>query len=654
MQKYEPVTDSETFNLKIVSQQDLEKSDIEGSFKKPTWVRGIELCLICIIPILFIFFVLHEVKIWNNDLADRTQFDITKNYTINIEYWRNEEDNKDRHYYLELTRKEDISPDGVVRNLTLINNRYPGPLLEAKAGDTLHIHVKNLIDDQPTTIHCHGLLYNKENNFYDGASNINQCPIPPGSTYTYKIELDENQWGTYWYHSHYGSQYADGAFGPLVIHSRKEDEILKDVKYDADIVVLVNDYYHNESAEYLTEYLSSGNENSEPIPDNGVINGANQYIIDKTPFLFPRTSLIDDGTSHSPARIPAINLDPSKTYRIRLINAGFFTPYSFSIDEHKMNIIEADGSNVETLEVNSIEMSVGQRYSFILERQNFESNNFWMRAMFNSFCFSEANKNFDTNVKCALSYSNLSPSENSNLLSNITSVGIAYDGGDVRCRDMDQKQFKSLSEVVPKINDTSNRPDRIVQLDVAFMIGARQIDRGYFNDMTWKPLPIGENTLRNIAFQNSSSGNKILRTANDTEFETKQMDQYILNFDNRNEIVDIVINNYDDGSHPFHLHGYKFWVVGSNDRGYFHEDFYEDDKLGVMNFENALRRDTVNVSGFGWVVIRMVVDNPGIWPLHCHIGWHMESGLLLQINALQHEYTSWAHYPSSWANLCAN
>ena len=31
--------------------------------------------------------------------------------------------------------------------------------------------------------------------------------------------------------------------------------------------------------------------------------------------------------------------------------------------------------------------------------------------------------------------------------------------------------------------------------------------------------------------------------------------------------------------------------------------------------------------GCGWVVVRFVAENPGVWPFHCHITWHFVMGM---------------------------
>lgn len=108
----------------------------------------------------------------------------------------------------------------------------------------------------------------------DGTSGITQCPIPPGGSFLYNFTI-EKQYGTYWYHSHYSTQYTDGLVGPLIIHAPEEK--LARQNYDYDQVVLISDWYHDFSQVLLPEYLASGNENNEPVPDNGLVQGTNLY-----------------------------------------------------------------------------------------------------------------------------------------------------------------------------------------------------------------------------------------------------------------------------------------------------------------------------------------------------------------------------------------
>lgn len=81
-------------------------------------------------------------------------------------------------------------------------------------------------------------------------------------------------------------------------------------------------------------------------------------------------------------------------------------------------------------------------------------------------------------------------------------------------------------------------------------------------------------------------------------------------------------------SHPFHLHGYSFYVMAIG---------YNADIDAVLDRipppKRPTPKDTVTVPRNGFVVIRFRADNPGYWLLHCHFEWHLAIGMaaLLQV-----------------------
>ena len=77
-------------------------------------------------------------------------------------------------------------------------------------------------------------------------------------------------------------------------------------------------------------------------------------------------------------------------------------------------------------------------------------------------------------------------------------------------------------------------------------------------------------------------------------------------------VVDLTIVNLDSGTHPLHVHGHVFWVTSSSDN---------PSPPAMSGDFNYVRRDVAAVPGSGWVSIRLVMDNPGIWMAHCHIDW---------------------------------
>lgn len=59
----------------------------------------------------------------------------------------------------------------------------------------------------------------------------------------------------------------------------------------------------------------------------------------------------------------------------------------------------------------------------------------------------------------------------------------------------------------------------------------------------------------------------------------------------------------------------------------------------------------MTVDAYGWSLIRFVADNPGLWALHCHISWHMESGLLMQFMTRADVMKGWT-IPGDVLALC--
>jgi Multicopper oxidase len=74
--------------------------------------------------------------------------------------------------------------------------------------------------------------------------------------------------------------------------------------------------------------------------------------------------------------------------------------------------------------------------------------------------------------------------------------------------------------------------------------------------------------------------------------------------------------------HPWHAHGYSFWVVGQGQGIY---DPATD--VSKYNLKNPVLRDTASLQPLGWVALRFVADNPGTWLFHCHILSHQVMGM---------------------------
>ena len=61
-----------------------------------------------------------------------------------------------------------------------------------------------------------------------------------------------------------------------------------------------------------------------------------------------------------------VNYDARYRYRFRLVSISCDPNWVFAIDGHTMTIIEVEGTNVQPLVVDEIQIFAGQRYSFVV------------------------------------------------------------------------------------------------------------------------------------------------------------------------------------------------------------------------------------------------------------------------------------------------
>ena len=516
----------------------------------------------------------------------------------------------------------ELNPDGIYRPMILINNQFPGPLVECNDGDTLAVHVHNQATNA-TSIHFHGLFQNGTNAM-DGTVGVTQCPIAPNTSFTYRFTVTK-QSGTYWYHAHQSGQASDGLLGPMVVHTAEERKSLQELDYDTDRIVMIQDHYHNLTSEILMDYLKPGMENDEPVPDNGLINGRGTRKCED----FPGWQCDDTNTS-----FPVFDLAPGQRHRLRIINVGAFAEFQVQFDEHPFYVTEVDGTDVHPEPFHRLNILPAQRYSIVLETNvtSTNQNTFWMRARMVTHCFTTRNKFLKAEVRGVIRYSN--DTDKSTAASPTSKEW--PDAVDVICKDLD------TTALHPVIHQDLAVADNFVYLRANFEIGAWRLARGFFNESTWHTNTTRPSLYRFLEAAHESPDSMILKEplrkndavfnpANELVLQTRGI-----------RTVDIAINNFDDGAHPFHLHGHKFFVLAHDKDGYPPSEADLPDYLAEHGqMQNPLRRDTVTVQGYKWAIIRVVLDNPGLWTFHCHNLWHAESGMVMQFLVRSEEVAKW-------------
>jgi FtsP/CotA-like multicopper oxidase with cupredoxin domain len=519
---------------------------------------------------------------------------------------------------------------GVNRTVLAINGQYPGPLIRVNRGDTVLVNLTNLLPNA-TTLHWHGLFQNGTN-WMDGTAGITQCPVPPGQSFLYNFTV-QNQFGTYWYHAHVATQYVDGIVGPLIIHA--PEEVQTQAQYDYDQVILVQDWYHDLTSALVEGYLASGNENVEPVPDNGLIQGENYF----------NCSSYDSDSGYECAdnsTRPTFSFQQNKRYRLRFINTGAFTTFQISVDNHTLAVIEADGTLVSPLSVHRLEIATAQRYSVILHTNQSSSSNYWLRAQMNTACYAANNPVLDPDVMALITYTNSTTAP--------TNSVDWTDALDLYCQDLNS------TLLTPITIEQAPPSDVLYEVSFSFQIGDNALDRGFINGSSWRPS--SQNPTINQAFTGLQSSNVSLFTTSGVSSSAFSADQFVISLPSNQKVIDLLILNFDDGAHPFHFHGHEFWVMttsAASTEQYFpwNTDLYSQLNSTTANdwTRNPMRRDTLTIGSYSWALIRFNNWNAGMWAFHCHNAWHMEAGLLMQFMSRADIMKEWS-IPADVEALC--
>ncbi|PQE04096.1 putative iron transport multicopper oxidase fio1 precursor protein [Rutstroemia sp. NJR-2017a BVV2] len=547
---------------------------------------------------------------------------------------------KVRRYHWTIT---DImaNPDGVYRPMITINGQFPGPMIECNEGDTIVIEVDNR-GVNATSLHFHGIFQNGTN-WMDGTTGITQCPIAPGRKFRYEFTVN-GQSGTYYYHGHQAVQIADGLYGPLIIHS-KEEKSMQKIEYDTDRVVMLQDYYHELSSGLLIEALEPGSESS-PIPDGALINGINTRDCS----LLPHRSC--DNTT---ATIPSFYLIANAYHRLRFVNVGAFAWFQVSMDEHEFAITEVDGTDIMPSYESRMMISPAQRYSMVINTNHASLESFWLRARMVTHCWKtpELPANGAAEVRAVVRYVSEVGLETS---SPAEPTSKNWDKSiELQCKDMNTTPYIPVAfEPAPAVADHS------YFLRSNLEIGDWRLERGFFNKSTFRPdlqHPTLHRTIEGLSNQNESfTSMSAIEGVNSVSYDQKH--DFLIQHSGI-KVIDIVIQNFDEGNHPMHLHGHKVWVLGQG-----HGPFPGYEALGLQAegkgileghehaLDNLIRRDVATVEGFGWLAIRFVADNPGVWAFHCHLMWHGEAGMVMQFLDRVDEVEKWGSVPDDHKKLC--
>ncbi|KAE9395355.1 hypothetical protein BT96DRAFT_861991 [Gymnopus androsaceus JB14] len=521
------------------------------------------------------------------------------------------------------TLAEDIlSPNGVQKTVFTINGLFPGPSIEVRSGDLLVVNVYNQLSEG-TSLHWHGIKHSSGRNSQDGASGVTQCPVLPGANFTYRIPISPDQSGTFWYHSHHSTQRADGLFGALIIHppvkheeeSRPHQDELRGIKltrrsrepFDVlDQVMLVGDWYHRSGRQVADWFQSLRSHGNEPVPDAVLNNG--QQAFDCTKSL---AKIVCDPKKGS---TPMFVLDPQSRNVVRFINPGSIAEIHLSLDSHLLRVIEADGTQIQPVLVKELTIAPGQRYAVEIIRVNHDaSRKFWLRQRVNYEDFKYPNAALDLESKSIMSYGSYRDSSPPSSQS-WSSIAESEHLDALALQPLDPS-----ARVLPSA-------EGVVMMYVTTMVRTSTGNRpfGYVNQTTWKPSL--ENPVLARAEAVSSSKELIvpIKPGNSSL---------------RSVVMDIIVNNLEDGPHPFHLHGHHFWPLYTYEAPMGAGSYKWERPPTLPNTAPALR-DTFVIPAKGHAVFRVKFDTPGMWLFHCHVLVHLHAGMGMIFDVMNDHLTA--------------
>ncbi|KAI1873892.1 uncharacterized protein JN550_003161 [Neoarthrinium moseri] len=510
-----------------------------------------------------------------------------------------------RTYEWNITR-ETIAPDGYEKSVILVNEQFPGPLIEANWGDWIEVKVTNQIEDvgEGTAIHWHGLMQ-EGRPFMDGVPGVSQCPIAPGSNFTYRFQA--GLYGTSWYHSHYSAQYSGGLFGPMVIHGPNS------VDYDIDVgPILVGDWWHHDYFDVVSNIMAP-NFAGRSFSDSNLINGKNNFNCSSKPEN-DTTPCTDN------AGVAKFNFQSGKTHRLRFINSGSQGIERISIDGHTMTVIANDFVPIQPYNTTVVTLGVGQRTDVIVTADASASDSsYWLRANLTSCSGALA-----PDAVAAIFY------EDADINAEPTST--PWDVADPgNCAN------DALEDTVPLFSIELPEPTWTQHMDIGTFINKT----GHF---LW--------TFGGVAARVDYNNPTLLQAAQGNFTFAEEMN--VINF-GTNSSIRLIINNPTKAPHPIHAHGLNMFILADGPGNY-------SDNTDFVRTSNPMRRDVQNVRPEGHIVVQLESNNTGVWPFHCHIAWHASSGFFSQFmfnpdgiadldfpDSIQETCNDWGSYTGSEA-----
>jgi CopA family copper-resistance protein len=502
---------------------------------------------------------------------------------------------------------------GRPRMATGVNGSVPAPILRWREGDTVTLAVTNRLSE-PSSIHWHGV---RTPSPMDGVPGLSFPGIAPGETYLYRFPV--RQTGTYWYHSHTHFQEQTGLYGAIVIEPKGGYA----QPFDRDYVVLLSDWSDEDpdtivsNLKFQSDYYNYGQRTLGTFANDVAQKGLDATVSDRLEWGNMRMSPTDildvSGATYTylvNGQPPAANwtalFRPGERVRLRFINASSMSIFDVRIPDLPMTVVQADGNDVEPVTVDEFRITVAETYDVIVEPKADRAYTIFAQA----------------GDRSGFARGSLAPRP-----------GMA-----APIPPMDPRPMRSMADMgMPGMDHAAMghgsmpgmsgmQPDPAAQ-KLAGSVGVDNVAEMPTEQLNspGEGFPSGRHVLAYADLRATRPGDDPRPPSRDITLHlTGNMERFIWGFDGkkfseaepivvqRGERVRFVLINDTMMEHPIHLHG--LWSELDNGHGEFRP-----------------YKHTINVKPGEKLSYLVSADTPGRWAYHCHLLYHMETGMFREV-----------------------
>ncbi|KAA8516322.1 hypothetical protein F0562_016615 [Nyssa sinensis] len=354
-------------------------------------------------------------------------------------------------------------------------------------------------------------------------------------------------------------------------------------KPNKEVVVILGEWWKSDTEAVINEALKSGV--APNVSDAHTING----------HPGPLSNCSSQGGF-------TLSVESGKTYMLRIINAALNEELFFKIAGHKLTVVEVDATYVKPFKIDTIVIAPGQTTNAIVTANQGSGKYMVAASPFMDSPIAVDNMTATATLHYSGTLANSRTTFASPTPQNATPIANKFVDSLRRINPCPTCKAGNGSRVVADINNVTFVMPTTALLQAHYF----NIKGVFTTDFPGNPL---------FAFNYTGSPPANLQTTNGTKV-------YRLSY---NSTVQLVLQ--DTGiiapeNHPVHLHGFNFFAVG---KGLGNFNPKTDPKK--FNLVDPVERNTIGVPSGGWVAIRFLADNPGVWFMHCHLEVHTTWGL---------------------------